>query len=131
MWIICDTHVLLYWADRPERLSDSARLALERGISARQLACSDITLWEIAMLFARGRLDADIDSVQYMRDILTAMSLEVLPVTPPIAVLAQSDIFSHKDPADRLIAAIAIVHQAYLITRDQRLRAVPGLRTIW
>ena len=65
-----------------------------------------------------------------MEDIVTAMSLEVLSVTPAIAVLAQSDIFSHQDPADRLIAATAINYKARLITCDQRLRAVPGLQTI-
>jgi PIN domain nuclease of toxin-antitoxin system len=131
MKIICDTHVLLFWADSPEKLSKKATIVLETGIKEESLACSDISLWEIALLFSRGRLRQDVDAAQYMEDILTAMSMEVLQVTPSIAVLAQTDIFSHKDPADRLIAATAINHGVKLITCDKYLLAVPGLQTIW
>ncbi|MDD5214781.1 MAG: PIN domain nuclease, partial [Methylococcales bacterium] len=53
MLTICDTHILLFWADAPERLSEKAAAALEIGT----LACSDITLWEIAMLYTRGRIN--------------------------------------------------------------------------
>ncbi|MEN8130091.1 MAG: PIN domain-containing protein [Pseudomonadota bacterium] len=59
------------------------------------------------------------------------MRLEVLPITPEIAVISQSDIFPHKDPADRLIVATAIHHKAPLITADQHLRQVKGLKTLW
>ena len=48
-----------------------------------------------------------------------------------IAVTAQSTMFTHGDPADRLIGATAIVHRAPLLTIDEKLRAVPGLETIW
>ena len=131
MRIICDTHVLLFWADAPNRLGASAQTAIAQGIKDRALACSDISLWEIAMLFAKGRLRQDVDAICYMNDIITAMSLDVLPVTPAIAVLAQSGIFPHKDPADRLIGATALYYKASLITVDQILQTVPGLKTIW
>ncbi len=131
MRIICDTHVLLFWADAPHRLGASARTAIEQGLKDRNLACSDISLWEIAMLFAKGRLRQDVDAVRYMDDIITAMAMEVLPVTPAIAVLAQTDIFPHKDPADRLIAATALHYKVGLITIDQNLQTIPGLKTIW
>ena len=42
---ICDTHVLLFWAHEPERLSSAARQALELGRSQAELAIADITLW--------------------------------------------------------------------------------------
>jgi PIN domain nuclease of toxin-antitoxin system len=131
MKIICDTHVLLFWADSPERLSKEAKTVLEKGITENSLACSDISFWEIALLFSKGRLRQDINPTQYMEDIIAAMSLEILQVTPAIAVLGQTDIFSHKDPADRLIAATALNHKIQLITCDKRLQAVPGLLTIW
>jgi len=133
MKIICDTHVLLFWADQPERLSVAAQHAIEQGLSANTLACADISLWEIAMLHARGRLNraAGIDVTDYLHDILLAMDMMILPITPEIATFAQDERFTHGDPADRLIAATAIIHAAPLISADAKLAAVPGLRCIW
>lgn len=54
MQIICDTHVLLFWVDAPKRLSSNAYSAVEHGLASGTLACADITLWEIAMLYAQG-----------------------------------------------------------------------------
>ncbi len=133
MAIICDTHVLLFWADQPQRLSAAARGTLERGLDEGDLACSDISLWEVAMLHARGRLNnrADVTLGGYIRDILTALAMTVLPITPEIAELSQSAMFAHGDPADRLIGATALAHRASLVTADMQLRSVSGLRCIW
>ncbi len=133
MQAICDTHVLLYWADQPQRLSKPARTIVERGIEAGSLACADITLWEIAMLYARGRINnhAGVTATDYIRDILDAMAMSVLPITADIAELAQGDFFTHGDPADRLIGATALVHRAPLVSADKNLRNIPGLRCIW
>lgn len=133
MLTICDTHILLFWADEPRRLSSTARAALDLGIESGILACSDISLWEIAMLYTRGRVNnrAGVTSSAYIQDILTCMDMTVLPITADIAELSQSAFFTHGDPADRLIAATALAHRAPLITADEKLRATPGLRCIW
>lgn len=54
--ILCDTHVLLFWAEQPKRLSRVAREALEVGSRAGDLACCGISFWEIALLFSKQRL---------------------------------------------------------------------------
>ncbi len=133
MLTICDSHILLFWADQPSRLSATARAALDLGTKSANLACSDISLWEIAMLYARGRLNnrAGVTSSAYIQDILTGMGMAVLPIKVDIAALSQSASFKHGDPADRLIAATALAHRAPLITADEKLHAIPGLRCIW
>ena len=133
MLTICDTHVILFWADRPDRLSVSAQQYLDEGIAAGELACAAISLWEIAVLFRKKRLvlPAGYTPVSYMEDIIKALGLKILPLTPAIARLAESGIVVHKDPGDRLIAATALVCQARLITADEKLRATPGLHCIW
>ncbi len=133
MLTICDTNILLFWADEPRRLSATASAALDLELESSNLACSDISLWEIAMLYARGRVNnrAGVTSSAYIQDILTGMSMAVLPITAEIAELSQSALFTHGDPADRLIAATALAHRAPLITADEKLRATLGLRCIW
>ncbi|HEX5314993.1 MAG TPA: type II toxin-antitoxin system VapC family toxin [Gammaproteobacteria bacterium] len=133
MRIICDTNVLIFWADRPGRLTPRVRRILDTKDANRRLAIADITLWEIAMLFGKGRLNrsAGVTGSEYMGQIIDALRLELLPITPEIAELSQSTIFRHNDPEDRLIAATAIHHNAPLVTSDKRLRALKGLETIW
>ena len=43
MQIICDTHIPLFWANAPSRLSRSAAAALEKGRQDGQLAIADIS----------------------------------------------------------------------------------------
>lgn len=133
MLTICDTHVLLFWADQKERLTDSALQALERGREQGNLACAAISFWEIAMLFRKNRLVLPINHTpaSYMEDIVESLSLNILQLTPSIAALAESGIVVHGDPGDRLIAATAITHHAPLITADEKLRANPVLQCIW
>ena len=133
MLTICDTNILLFWADRRDRLTVAAQQALENGRDEGNLACSGISFWEIAMLFRKNRLvlPAQHTPTSYMEDIVESLGLNILPLTPAIAALAESGIIAHGDPGDRLIAATAIAHQSPLITADEKLRTNPGLQCIW
>jgi len=129
--IVLDTHALVYDALTPARLSARARKTIDHAFADRELACSDISLWEIAMLIAHRRLDPAMDARQFLEDMIAARQIRVLPITAEIAVLSQSDLFSHGDPADRLIAATARLHRAALITSDAKLRKLKEVATIW
>lgn len=129
--IVLDTHVLIYDALAPGKLSARARKAIETAFSDGELACSDISLWEIAMLVSRKRLDPAMDARRFLDDMIAARAIRVLPITPEIAVLSQSDMFSHGDPADRLIAATALLHGVQLVSSDAQLRKVRDVSTIW
>lgn len=83
------------------------------------------------MLIFKGRIDVKADPVRFIDDIVQALRLSVLPISPDIAVMAQSGAFMHGDPADRLIASTAMVYGALLVTADEYLRSIPGLKTIW
>jgi PIN domain nuclease of toxin-antitoxin system len=129
--IVLDTHALVYDALSPRRLSPRARKAIESGFEERELACCDISLWEIAMLIARKRLDPSMDARQFIDDLVAARRVHVLPITAEVAVWSQSDMFSHGDPADRLIAATAFLYRTPLVTSDARLRKLRQIETIW
>lgn len=133
MMIICDTQALVYWMDRPEKLTKTATSYFEQGITNQTLACADISLWEIGMIFNKKRLmlPVGVSIKEYLDTMIKALKLTVLPITPTIADLAQSPEFNHGDPADRIIAATAIAYHATLITADGKLQQISKLNWVW
>jgi PIN domain nuclease of toxin-antitoxin system len=131
--IICDTQALVFWMDNPEKLSKTAASYFEQGLENKTLACADISLWEIGMIFSKKRLTLPegVNIKQYIDTMIKALKLTVLPITPTIAELAQSPEFNHGDPADRIIAATAIAHNATLITADGKLQQIKTLNWVW
>jgi len=130
--ILLDTCVMIFDALAPERLSQKALRELEKGRQSNALACSDISLWEIAMLMSKGRIKTAMPPRGFLADVVAANRLHVLPIIPEIACQAayHAD-FSHGDPADRIIAATALHHKALLLTCDTRLREMKSVRTAW
>jgi PIN domain nuclease of toxin-antitoxin system len=125
--IVLDTHVLIWHALAPQRLSTQATALLGQGKQENRLYCSDITLWEIAMLMSKKRLEVETDAVSFIETAIAALVIQVLPVTPQIAGLSVSlPGVTHLDPADRIIAATAVCHQAVLLTADSIFLRVVG-----
>lgn len=131
--ILLDTCVMIFDALTPEQLSKRAALELNKGRLAGNLACSDISLWEIAMLISKGRVKPAMPTRDFLSDLIAANRLRVLPITPEIAFLAcnHAELLSHGDPADRIIAATAFHHKASLLTSDTILLGLKGLKATW
>ena len=83
------------------------------------------------MLVCKGRLTVAAETEQFLEDIINAREIRVLPITPKIAALAQSQEFLHADPADRIIAATAMAHRAKLLSADDLLRRMTSLEVVW
>lgn len=129
--ITCDTHALVYWALAPERLSPSAANAMNVGRTEGTLACADIVLWEVAMLATKRRIVIPVPVEQFLEEVIQALRLQILPISPAVAAKAQDTIFEHGDPADRLIAAAAMHYSVPLISADRKLVHVAGLDVLW
>lgn len=129
--VVCDTHTLIFDALSPAKLGREAFQAITRAEASGTVSCADISLREIAMLIEKGRMSVDTSPQEFLTLLLSFRNVRVLPITPAIAALAGSSRFPHGDPADRLIAATAIVHQAPLLTHDARLKNLPELKTVW
>jgi PIN domain nuclease of toxin-antitoxin system len=119
--IMLDTCILLFDSLTPERLSKAAIDILNKEENANQLFCSDISLWEIAMLDQKKRIHLPMDYLVFIENLLNARNIEVLPITPKIAHLSVSLPLEQADPADRIIAATTLYHHAQLVTADRKL----------
>jgi PIN domain nuclease of toxin-antitoxin system len=128
--LLLDTCALIHDALAPTRVGHRARAAIEAADAAGELAVCDISLWEVAMLVAHGRLDPGTDCRSFLALALAARSISVLPISAAIAARSAS-LPIHGDPADRIIAATAIEHGATLATSDRRLRRSRIVITVW
>lgn len=130
--IIVDTCALIFDALSPEKLSKPAKKAISYAEGKKQLFCSDISLWEIAMLIQKKRLDpGSVDTQTFLSLMLASRDIQVLSISPEIAALSTSLSANHFDPADRIIAASALHHDAKLITCDKKLHEIKELSIIW
>jgi PIN domain nuclease of toxin-antitoxin system len=127
--MVIDTHVLIWWLSDPARLGRRAARALK---TAKRVALADVSLWELAMLEARGRIALDRPALEWLQTALRDPRLEVVPLTPSIAVQStRLGALFHPDPADRLIVATAMVEAVPLLTADARIRDWGGVPTLW
>jgi PIN domain nuclease of toxin-antitoxin system len=128
--ILLDTHVVIWMASDPGKLSGPASDAIREASHEGGIAISAITLWELAWLMMHGRLDISGTVEDFVEEI--AARTAVRPITPKIAVLANQFISSYSgDPCDRLIGATALAEGMALVTKDRNIRGSKQVKTIW
>lgn len=128
--ILLDSHVLIWAVADSKRLSKAAASAIRRARRTNGLAVSAITSYEVAWQIASGRIQGygtvENAVLRFLEGVMT------LPITPEIAALATQFPEDYpRDPADRLIGATARAGGLTLVTRDERIRRSPLIRTVW
>jgi PIN domain nuclease of toxin-antitoxin system len=116
--VIADTHVLLWAALDPDRLSEAAQDLLTAETSTPTF--SVVSLWEVSIKRAQGRPDFQVDPNRLRRQLLENDWREMM-ISAEHAILAGGLPLLHKDPFDRMLLAQAIVEGARLLTKDTQL----------
>jgi PIN domain nuclease of toxin-antitoxin system len=123
--LLLDTHCWL-WEQfgNTEKFSRQGRRLIDKAAQSGDLRVSVISVWEIGMLEAKGRLALKMSCTEWVNQALATPGLSLFPLTPEIAIESSrlpGEI--HADPADRILLATARITGARLLTADERLLA--------
>ena len=126
--IVLDTHIWVWWVHGDAQLPP-AYAAHIQALEPHGLGVSAISCWEIAKLVELRRLQIPCPVLQWLRLGLAYPGIQLLPVSPEVAVAAtQLPAPIHRDPADQIIVATARVYGCPLVSMDQRIRNYPHVR---
>lgn len=128
--IVLDTHVWVWWANDPARLSETQRREIARN-EDDLIGVSAISCWEVAKLCEHGHLDLPVGLSEWISAALRYPGVSLLHLTPEIAVESTTlpGAF-HRDPADQMIVATARVHDCPLVTSDGKIVKYPHVRSV-
>ena len=128
MKLLLDTHLLLWAAGEPRRLSKPARALIDN--PENELLFSAASLWEGAIKGGLGREDFKVDARLLRRGLLDNGYRE-LPISSDHVVATESLPPIHRDPFDRILVAQATVEGITLLTIDSLVSQYPGpIRTV-
>ncbi len=119
MRLLLDTHIWLWSVLEPKRLS--RRVAKEIQDSSNELWLSPISIWELIVLWQKGRMIPEEDIEAWVPKALHALPLREAPVTYEVARETGRLRLPHRDPADRFLLATAKVFELTLVTADDHL----------
>jgi PIN domain nuclease of toxin-antitoxin system len=123
MKLLLDTHMLIWTAGSPDKLSETARALIEdRG---NEIAFSAVSIWEIAIKYALKKPDFNVDPHLVRRGCLDNAMTE-LAMTSAHAIITATLPPLHKDPFDRLLVAQAMAEGVTLLTADETIAQYRG-----
>lgn len=126
--LLLDTHTLLWWWKKSDRLSHDATEALTG--TANHVFVSAVCGWEIATKVRKGQLPGVASHLPAFTDDVMRDGFRHLDVSARHAVHAGLLEGGHKDPFDRLIAAQALLEDMIVVTCDPAFAGF-GCRTLW
>ena len=119
MKLLLDTHVILWSAAEPERFPQDIAMELEN--ESNELWFSPISIWEILLLAEKQQIILRADHEKSIRKMLQKLPLREAVINHEVAIQSRYVDLPHQDPADRFLAATAMVYDLTLVTADRRL----------
>ncbi len=123
---LLDTHVWFWYVLGSDRLPQGLRRAIE---GTGDVWLSPISVWELMLLEKRGRVRLEPDARGWVEESQRQFSVVDATLNREVSLVAGELSLPHRDPADHLIAATALVYELTLLTMDRRLTAARWLST--
>ena len=125
---LLDTHIWLWAALEPHKLTSEVHNLLAN--PKPDLFLSPISLWELSVMVQKKRFALKEDFEVWVQRSVSDLRLQEIPLNWQVATEMRFILPNHKDPADGFLAATAIAFDLILITSDQKLISVPGLKVL-
>lgn len=122
MKLLLDTHIWIWYLLGDPKLPAKIRQKLKGHENSPELWISPITIWETLLLGEKKKLELMPDPVSWIRRSLESMPVREAPLTAEVAIRSRKINLPHNDPADRFLAATALVYDLTLVTIDKHLR---------
>lgn len=119
MTVVLDTCALIWWSLDPEKLSTRAEARLELMEREKNGLVASIALWEIAIKIKNQKLDLGVDLETYVEALKKSDVVKIVAIDANLWLKSVALEWSHRDPADRVIVALASQYKADLVTADQ------------
>jgi len=126
--LLLDTHVWVWSLLDPGRLARATASALTD--PANELWLSPISVWELLVLIEKRRVVVDKPGREFIEQALLIAPLRDAALSREVALRCRDLALQHNDPADRFLAATALVYDLTLVSADARLLDAPGVRTM-
>lgn len=123
---LLDTHIWLWRLRSAPQLPAGLRVEIDEG--NEPLWLSPISVWEVGLLQRRGRIDLGRPFGAWVEEALAKLHVRHAVFTHEVAVV-EHRLDLHRDPADRLLAATAVVYDLTLLTVDPLLTSRDWLPT--
>ena len=128
MRLLLDTHIWLWSFLEPERLTRRVASALED--PENELWLSPVSVWEALMLAERHRIRLDPSPERWVREALRRVPMAEPALNREVSIQSRRLSVPTEDPADRFIAATALVHELTLATHDRNLLEIDGVTVL-
>jgi PIN domain nuclease of toxin-antitoxin system len=127
--LLLDTCAFLWLVGQQQHLSETAKLILSK--NSGSLFISAISAFEIGLKTQKGLLDLPMPVILWWRKATELHGINALSIDCDVAICATQLSNLHRDPADRIIIATAMVHKLKIITPDRHIKSYSDIETVW
>lgn len=128
MRLLLDTHIWIWSYSEAHKLSSNVTRETTNPENERYL--SAISIWETIVLLEKRRIRFGTDFGESFKRSKQELNLIELPLNWEVAHEVRFTLLNYRDPADRFLVATAKVYDLTLVTADERLMSIPGIRVL-
>ncbi|MDJ0533148.1 MAG: type II toxin-antitoxin system VapC family toxin [Xenococcaceae cyanobacterium MO_207.B15] len=120
--IVLDTCALIWWSLDPDKLSQAAKDACNEMERKKNGLVPSTAIWEIAIKIKNKKLDLGVPLDEYVASVKKSSVVSIIPINEDLWLESAQLEWTHRDPVDRVVVALAKTNQALIITADKVIR---------